>query len=119
MRSISGLENLMFMILIGSPKKGEEFLAAKLSECPDVRDDVIKARRRLCRRNIGLMRNRGKILLTVFDMMVSGRNVTDIAKIIGVSRQYIDQVHKSLIKLPELEELKRNLRGPKSDDGEC
>jgi len=115
MSNTRGLENLMIMLLSDFPEKGEDFLAARLCGYPAILDDVLKARRRLCLNPKKFMRKRGKTLLTVFDMMVSGRTITDIAKILGTSRQYVDQVHKALVKLPALQELKKTLKADKRD----
>lgn len=108
-----GKEALMSVILAGSPKKGGKFLFAKLSAYPDVRDDVMQAREKLCQ--INRQGTLGKTLLTVFDLMASGYNLTYIGQILGTSRQYVEQIHKKLIKLPALEQLRKNLGG-KSDD---
>ena len=105
MKNRRGLETLFLVLIAGDPQLGR---AIHEVQDESIRPLTLRVRESLCKRKY--KRDRLRIVLGVFDMMVAGRGISDIAKLLGFSRQYISQVYKYLLKLPEFKELKRSLK---------
>lgn len=102
-----GLENLTLALIAGDPEMGRLIHTEQ-----NIEEYTLQVREKLFARKF--VHNQ-RVLLFIFDMMCAGRNTTDIAKLFGCSRQYINRVYHYLMTLPELKELKINLRASKSD----